>query len=81
MISRKTQARGEGRVNYEIADRPPDYPEHVVVRRQTPGTTPLRGVGVTRHESIEEARASLPHGLTNIGRDPHDDPFVIENWV
>lgn len=80
MIARDTTGP-EGRVNYQIADRPPDYPDSVVVRRQTPGCTPLRGVGVTLHDSIEEARDSLPAGLTCIGRDPHDDPFVIENWV
>lgn len=70
-----------GVVMYVIYDRPLDYPDHVVVRRWTVGTTPLPGVGVKLHESIEAARGSLPHGLTCLGREPHDDPFIVESWV
>jgi hypothetical protein len=32
-------------------------------------------------DTLDEARAKVPPGLTNIGRQPGDDPVIREVWV
>lgn len=68
---------------FVIYDHPRDFPEHVVVRRHCvgqgwtkPDAEPLAVVG-----TIAAARAVLPPGLSNLGRNPADDPKIAEVWA
>jgi len=63
---------------YVIYDHPRDFPDHWVVRVWH-GEIP-RGDGVL-FDSLEEARASLPPGATNLHREPGDDSAIAECWV
>lgn len=67
---------------YVIYAHPADYPGHYVVR--------LWWVGVagqwaepdcTLHSDLESARAEIPPGYVNLGRDPDDDPIIAEVWI
>lgn len=67
---------------FAIYDRPHDAPTGFLVRAWTvergiivPGK--LLGSGLA---TLEEARALIPTGLTNIGRMPDDDPKIVEVW-
>lgn len=33
------------------------------------------------HETIEEARASVPLGCVRLARHPSDDPVIVEVWL
>lgn len=67
---------------YVICDHPSDYPEYFTVRRLW-----MEGGKITHAQhcdlakTLEEARAFLPPGGVNIGREPHDDPVIVESWV
>lgn len=66
---------------YVIFERPLDYPNHFVVRRQFA----LRGeVGhdvVPRLASnLAEARRLVPWGLHRQPRQDGDDAFIVETW-
>lgn len=68
---------------YVIYERPLDHPQNWVLRKQWPMTD---GNAVPDPEciiaaSLEEARAALPPGLTNIGRYEDDDPAIKEVWI
>jgi len=58
-----------------------DYPGQWVARMHLtlpePRPTDLIIVG----ESLGNVRAQLPEGLTNIGRQPSDDPVIAEVWL
>jgi hypothetical protein len=68
---------------WTVYDRPRDYPDHVVVRRC------YVGAGVVMHSAecelfanVEHARESLAlRGLTCIGREPGDEPQIVEAWL
>lgn len=32
-------------------------------------------------DSLEEARALIPRGLTMLPRNPKDDPVILETWI
>ncbi|WKW87087.1 hypothetical protein SEA_NICOLE72_50 [Microbacterium phage Nicole72] len=32
-------------------------------------------------DTLDEARAYLPAGLVCVGRDPSDDPVIVESWL
>lgn len=68
---------------YVIYDRPADWPNGFVVRvwlvnraMTVPG--PVLGSDVP---TLEEARALVPIGHVNVGRDPADDDKIVEVWV
>lgn len=67
---------------YAVFDHPSDYPSHFVVRHIVipPGSPPMPG-DCQLAESLAEARDFIPHGLVNIGRQPEDDPKIVEVWV
>lgn len=67
---------------YTIYDHPADYPEGFVVRmfealagqvteKELLGQTP----------TLEAARELIPPGLFNLGREPADDPVIVETWI
>ena len=66
-----------------IFERPRDYPNGFVVRRQVAArcggiwVDPI-AVGVA---TLEQARAEVPVGSTNMGRFDGDDPAIKETWI
>lgn len=66
-----------------IYDSPPDYPGSFVLRPQSvqrDGTiTPSAEHWVTK--TLAGARARLPLGLYNLGRQPGDSPGIVEVWI
>jgi len=67
---------------YTIYDRPKDYPAEFVARRFDIGAgTALPGPVVARGKTLAEVRAQLPPGLYNLGRNPEDEPQIVESWV
>lgn len=67
---------------FSIYNHPRDYPDNVVVRRHwatIPASCDPEPFVVA--DSLEEARRSLPPGLHNLGRDPRDDPAIVETWI
>jgi hypothetical protein len=68
---------------FVIYERPIDYPNGFVVRRHlvVPGggiwVDPI-AVGVA---TLEQARAELPDGVVNLGRQPTDHPSIKETWL
>ena len=66
---------------FVIYDHPKDYPDFVVLRvwsvhagRVEPGISYVE-------KTIEACRRHLPNGAINIGRQPGDDPVIVEVWV
>jgi hypothetical protein len=33
------------------------------------------------YDTLEEARKDIPQGLYCLGRDPNDDPVIVESWI
>lgn len=66
---------------YVIFDRPLDYPQHVVVRRQfaTRGGV-VNDVVPRLAASLEEARELVPRGLYRQPRQEGDAAFIVETW-
>jgi hypothetical protein len=68
-----------------VYDRPLDYPDNIVVRKVIVGAGDSIDIQVENdcllYETIDEARADLPPGLTNLGRHPNDEPQIFEVWV
>ena len=63
---------------YTIYKHPVDYPDKFVCR--------MFDMGVPTHvmataDTLAEIRSMLPEGLLNLGRDPADDPCVVEVWL
>ena len=67
---------------YVIYERPLDYPNDYVLRAQLAKNGEIE---VEREPtcvgSLAECRAAVPAGLTNLGRDPRDQPQILEVWV
>lgn len=68
-------------VQYVIYERPKDFPNNYVVRRYTffPGRVEIGEYLLA--DSLEQARSFIPLGFVPIGRDPTDDPVIIETWI
>lgn len=65
-----------------IYERPSDYPESFVVRRvQVVAGKLLFDKTRELRLTLEEARAAIPAGLHNLGRQPGDDPVIREVWL
>lgn len=65
-----------------IYERPADHPDHFVVRRWIiiPGKA-LPTDELHLADTLEEARAFIPPGLTRMVRSPGDDPVIVEVWI
>lgn len=64
---------------YVIYDHPRDFPNSFVCRifhGELPEALPLIVAS-----KLEDIYAILPPGLTNIGREPEDDPVIREVWI
>jgi hypothetical protein len=68
-----------------VYDHPPDFPDHVVVRRQfvtQHSTTPITSANIGGvYDTLNDARADIPLGHVCIGRFPDDDPVIVETWI
>ncbi len=60
-----------------------DLPFHpYVVRRWVAGAQgSVPDKECTGATTLEEARAAIPPGKVNIGRQPGDDPVIVEVWL
>jgi hypothetical protein len=66
---------------YTIYDHPADYPRHWAVRASTIRPEgPVPDDRVQLADSLEEARALIPPGLTCIPRFTNDIPCIEEVW-
>jgi hypothetical protein len=64
---------------YVIHDHPSDFPDWYVITKWDLSVR-LGVFGFCR--TLEEARVHLSRkGLVNIGREPDDDPKIVEVWV
>ena len=73
---------------WNIYYNPSDFPGKYVVRRYYSVLEGEKGVSqVDLHadvfDTLEQAREFLPknQGLVNLGRNPNDDPVIVEVWV
>lgn len=69
---------------YTIYERPKDYPDGFVVREWhivRGRDTPVAGAVVATVDTLGDARAAVPDGLYRIGRQPGDDPVIVEVWT
>lgn len=62
---------------YVIYEKPSDYPGFFVVRHYKNNVSD----NFSLFDTLEEARSSIPKGLTVIGRDKRDDPVIVETWL
>lgn len=69
---------------YVVTENPRDYPGKFVVRESLivrGRTEPVPGGVVVVADTLGDARAALPDGLYNLGRQPGDDPVIVEVWT
>lgn len=69
---------------YTIYERPHDYPDSFVVREWhivRGRTTPVAGGVLAVVDTLGDARAAVPDGLYNLGRQPGDDSVIVEVWT
>lgn len=65
-----------------ITRNPSDYPNKYVVRAQrVRGTVIHYDLDCTVHDTLEEARASVPPGCWRFTRAAEDDPVIVESWM
>ncbi|WP_230770581.1 hypothetical protein [Sphingomonas sp. Leaf4] len=68
---------------WTITRNPSDLPGRHVARRHAieadglPHATDDHFVG----DTLDQVRAQLPTGLFNLGRQPADDPVIVESWI
>jgi hypothetical protein len=68
---------------YTIYERPADYPDGFVVRQWhvvRGRDEPVPGEAATA-ATLGDARALVPDGLFNLGRQPGDDSTIVETWT
>lgn len=60
-----------------------DYPDRYVVHGHDvfPGHTRPHGQPLAVVDTLEAARAAVPMGLYNLGRNPEDESQIVETWV
>lgn len=63
-----------------IYDHPADYPEHYVVRPWVTDGGAIASFAARTFDTLEEARAVLPDGLT-LSPLPEPDPAILEVWL
>jgi hypothetical protein len=66
---------------FTIYERPKDYPNNFVVRRWIIVGGQPTGQECQLADTLEESRILIPPGLFNLGRQPGDDPAIVETWV
>jgi len=74
----------EGLRQFVVYDNPSDYPGKFVVRGWTITAGHVQPDTLCQlADDIDGARALVPDhlGLVNIGRQPEDDPTIVEVWT
>lgn len=69
---------------YVIYEKPKDFPTGFVVRKmviQRGNPIPIPAGVLGTADTLEKARQFLPPGLTNLHRDPRDEPQIVETWM
>lgn len=69
---------------YVVYENPSDFPRAFVVRQQYVASSGF--IMIARNpliiaKTLDAARAALPLGLHNLGRNPRDDACIYEVWV
>lgn len=68
---------------WTITANPTDYPGQHVARRHV--IMPAAEAGPTDDlriaNNLDQVRAQLPAGLVNLGREPTEDPVIVESWI
>lgn len=75
---------GAALTQYAIYRSPADYPGWYVVRRwemHVGVPVPIPCPNPTLAHSLDRAREAVPAGYFNIGRQPEDDPVIVEVWT
>lgn len=83
-MTSKAHESGPKLRTYTIYADPLDAPGLYVVRGFTivPGADAVPDADpLLITDSLERARAALPPGLHNLGRDPSDHPSIAETWI
>lgn len=69
---------------YTIYFSPSDVPGKYVVRRfRVTGSVrePVIDHAAIVCDTLTEARAAIPEGLFNLGRNANDEPQIVETWI
>lgn len=66
---------------FVIYDRPDDHPDKVVVRKWNCAVQAQPARDCMLHDSIDDARRSLPPGLVCLQRAMADEPQIVETWL
>jgi hypothetical protein len=65
-----------------ITENPSDFPGKFVLRQQWVLKGQIHHAAEANVcETLFQARAFLPAGLVNIGRNVGDDPVIVEVWI
>lgn len=64
-----------------IYDHPRDHPEHFVVRRWLIFPGFLEPAEHYLANDLRAARKRIPKGMVCLGRQPRDDPRIVEVWI
>jgi len=64
-----------------IYDHPRDYPDKFVVRACYVKGLARSWGGCLLADTLEEARAMIPAGMSCFPRSPGDDPVIVECWM
>lgn len=69
---------------WTVYERPTDYPQGFVARMHVVGRNAEEsGPTATAYfgPTLESVRQQLPPGLVCLGREPADEPQIVESWV
>lgn len=68
---------------WTVTDHPKDYPNDFVARKQLigPGGVMAWTREIITGKTLAELRTKLPPGLHCLGRQPGDDPVIVEVWL
>lgn len=70
---------------FVIYRRPLDHPAHYVVRKWLvlphPACPLLASLWCTLHDTLDEARESMPRGLRLVPHEEGLDPVIAERWI
>lgn len=69
---------------WTIYESPADYPGKFVVRRWEiidGSREPIAAKSCFVENSLIAARERIPKDRCNLGRQPNDDPVIVETWI
>lgn len=61
-----------------VYKHPEDYPEQYVARVWD-ANRPTHLIALA--DTLDELRETIPQGMYNLGRQPQDDPCIVEVWI